>query len=154
MYTLLPIVLLTGLTLYALIHVHRVLKDLLTASWVRCVGMIETYDVKEREVNSTYSLGSYTVIALNRFKYSYCVKGKRYEGTRVSWAFPQSMLREIVQSSYDEIFENAPNITIFYNPKNPSQSVVLKGLRVYHMVNLLPALFLIVFVVWFLYSIP
>ncbi|GEM_PF-5485299 len=154
LYTLLPVLLFAGLSLYALTQVYRVVRDVLTSSWVRCTGKIETYDVKEREVHSTYSLGSYTVIVLNRFKYRYSVQGRNYEGVRVSWAFPRSMLRELVKSSYDEIFRNAPDITIFYNPGNPSQAVVLRGLRAYHLMNLLPALFLVIFVIWFRYSIP
>jgi len=153
MYTLFPIILFVGVSLYALMHIYRIARDMLTASWVSCVGKIETYDVKKREINSTYSLGSYAVIVLKRFKYSYSVKGTRYEGVRVSWAFPESMLEEVVKSSYYEIFKNAPNIKVFYNPKRPSQSVVLKGLRVYHLVNVLPALFVVMFIAWFVHAV-
>ncbi len=151
LYTLLPIILFAGLALYAVALLWKVMRDVLTRSWSRCTGKIMTYDVKLRGGFS--SPGSYEVIVLNRLKYTYSVGGRTYENHMVSWVFSQSMLREIIEGCYTEVFSKAPGVDVYYNPKKPSQAVLLKGLRGYHAVIALPAVFLCIFVLWVVYSI-
>jgi len=103
LYTLLPIILFAGLALYAIALTGKVIRDVLTRSWLRCTGKIVTYDDKLRDVSSSH--GSYRVIVLNRLKYSYSVRRKTYDNHMLSWAFPQSMFREIIEGCYTEVYQ-------------------------------------------------
>jgi len=107
LHTLLPIILFVGLALYAVALTGKAIRDGLTGSWSRCTGKMVTYDFKLRDVSSSH--GSYQVIVLNRLKYTYSVRGKTYDNLLVSWAFPQSMLMEIIEGSYTEVFIKAPD---------------------------------------------
>lgn len=49
--------------------------------------------------------------------YKHEVKGKEYESNLIGYGFPMNMSVLYVDKTLNNIFETAPNLKVYYNPK-------------------------------------
>lgn len=105
--------------LYAVVSVFRGLS---TYAWRRADGVLANSRVEE-------SPAMYGNSYRPRATYSYMVDGKTYLGTRiyfgddVYWNSPGAAERMLSKIS------DTPSLTVYYEASNPSESVLLRGVR-------------------------
>ncbi len=132
-----------ALCLYALFSVVAIYKDFATKSWSSCSGKLVHWDMRKFDATNVDSFGSNEIICLRKLVYEYSVGQRTYTGNRISWSFPtdSSLINAnsswIVEQYYNRIFKQSPQLVVFYNPGKPSVSVLLPGLKSYHLIRLL-----------------
>lgn len=115
------VLILGGLGLFLVIHSQRSKsKALQSQSWPEIKGLITESRIKEK---SDPEMGtSYTPIV----RYNYQVEGVMYEGKRI--AFGSGMEFNIWQKAaeYLKPYPVDTEVSVFYNPDNPSDSVLIQ----------------------------
>ena len=109
-----------------------------TRYWASTVGQIHSLGLKKFGISNDLSEQQYRGKAL----YSYVVNGKTYEGTRISpWVFVTNynakglLLKQ--QSGINMPTEDT--VTIYYNPKKPQKSFLIKANKFGILVTLIVA---------------
>mgnify|MGYP003384001576 CR=1 FL=1 len=117
----------------------RAIKSL---GWPQSTGEIQKSGVKEVTVGgNTTDMGAHSAIQVN-YQYSYIVNGRSYRSQRVT------MSDKVVKtgrtlSSLSKQFKTGQDVRVYYNPNNPSYSVLKKGPDIYcFTVIVTPALML------------
>jgi len=109
--------------------VLNMLYSLLATQWpktpgeVAYAGVDEDYDGSE---GSTYK-------PIIEFKYT--VRGKEYTSNRLAFGFMYTGFK-FLATDICRKYSNRPNIMVSYNSKKPQNSVLLTGLRLFHVVQL------------------
>ena len=83
--------------------------------------------------------------------YKHEVKRKEYESNLIGYGFPMNMSVLYVDKTLNNIFETAPNLKVYYNPKKPDVSVLTAGLKMYHVVKMLG--YLLIIIVFYVFGI-
>jgi hypothetical protein len=117
-----------GVFILILLHTfYSALKSLFASSWPKANGEIVYAGILEEDdgESSTYK-------PVIEFKYK--VKGKVYTSNTFAFGFMASSFR-FLSSSIFKRYRNRPYVKVFYNPKKPSQGVLLTGIRFFHIFN-------------------
>ena len=109
-----------------------------TRFWATTVGNIHNLGLKKFDISNDLSEQQYRGKAL----YSYSVNGQTYEGTRISpWVFVTNynakglLLKQ--QAGID--MPTKDTVTVYYNPKKPQKSFLLKASKFGILVTLISA---------------
>ena len=109
-----------------------------TRFWATTVGTIHSLGLKKFGISNDLSEQQYRGKAL----YSYSVNGQTYEGTRISpWVFVTNynakglLLKQ--QAGID--MPTKDTVTVYYNPKKPQKSFLLKASKFGILVTLISA---------------
>ena len=113
-------------TIFVSIEVVNLVRSLRAAKWKTAKGKIEDWDIHY----STDSEG--TNLTINKLQYSYSVAGQNYLSSRVGFGFPWIMDSLFVGNTIEKILESAPELKIYYNPKVPSESTLVVGMKTFH----------------------
>ena len=68
-------------------------------------------------------------------EYKYDVYGKEYHSKRFAFGYAMSGFCFLAEMIYNK-YKNHPMVTVYYNPKNPKSAVLLRGVRIFQLVNL------------------
>jgi len=68
-------------------------------------------------------------------EYKYVVYGKEYYSKRFAFGYIMSSFRFLAKMIFNK-YKNHPIVTVYYNPKNPNSAVLLRGVRIFQLVNL------------------
>tara|TARA_B110000459_G_scaffold203300_1_gene259261 strand:- start:89 stop:715 length:627 start_codon:yes stop_codon:yes gene_type:complete len=97
-----------------------IIADIGTGDWEPVDGIVENSYVStstDGEGGTTYCL---------HVDYQYTVDGRTYDGERISYTAENSCNSWSANS--DDEYPEGKEITVYYNPTNPSESVLLPGL--------------------------
>lgn len=118
--------LISAATIFTLIEFINLFRSLKATSWKTAKGKIEDWDIH-------YSAdGEGTNLATNKLKYSYSVSGNKYLSDRVAFGFPWFMDSLLAGNTIENALKSAPELKIYYNPKLPSESTLVVGMKVFH----------------------
>ena len=113
-------------TIFMLIEVINLIRSLRAARWKTAKGKIEDWDIH-------YSAdGEGTNLITNKLQYSYSVSGNDYLSNRVAFGFPWFMDSLLAGNAIEKALESAPKLKIYYNPKSPSESTLIVGMKTFH----------------------
>ena len=68
-------------------------------------------------------------------EYKYCVRGKEYHSKRFAFGYIESNDRFLAKAILNK-FKNKSYVTVYFDPKNPKNAVLLRGIRIFHLINL------------------
>ncbi|WNO11277.1 DUF3592 domain-containing protein [Teredinibacter sp. KSP-S5-2] len=114
-----------------LYSLYSILLSQAANSWSTVSGKIEFHGVEE----SRDSDGDLMYEA--KVEYSYEFRGRRYTGKRIGFGLGSWNIKWLVWSAYREATKMAPRATVFVNPRNPKLATLLKGIKSFHVVNVL-----------------
>ncbi|HHH36808.1 MAG TPA: DUF3592 domain-containing protein [Gammaproteobacteria bacterium] len=78
------------------------------------------------------------------FRYTYDVKGKRYEGSRVTFSDHVNKFEKSIRKLQKQ-YQGSDSIKVYYNPEKPEESVLVPGASIYNFTPLITsALFIAV----------
>jgi hypothetical protein len=126
-----PVLLIVGLLILALgipgaCHITRKYrrKADATTSWPNTKGVILSSKVKEPPRSSSGS-GRTQATHVPRIRYTYTVNGRKYEGSRhtIGHVKGKTASEELVAR-----FPKGKIVTVYYDPKDPSQAVLVRGM--------------------------
>jgi len=78
-------------------------------------------------------------------RYNYVVEEQEYRSEQVAYGYPPEAFRMLAQSDLQQALENAPEVTVYYDPRKPEVSVLMNGFKRFHAARML--LILVVFIV-------
>ncbi len=73
------------------------------------------------------------------FRYTYCVKGRRYHGKRVTFSDHVNKFTSSVRTLQNK-FADKETIEVYYNPENPEESVLVPGPSLYNFTPMITSL--------------
>ncbi len=103
--------------------------SLLATQWPKARGKVAYAGVDEDYDGSEG--GSYKPV----IEFKYTVRGKEYISNRFAFGFLSSGFKLLAIDIYRK-YSNRPNVMVSYNPKKPQNSVLLTGIRLFHVVQL------------------
>ncbi len=117
---------------------YRIFQATTSTGWPFVIGELESSELKEviyrgREADGRPDEASAWVV---NFKYSYQIAGKEYHGSRVTYSDGINKTRRALRKLQDK-YQGKSQIQIYYNPKNPNQSVLVPGLSVFNLTPLI-----------------
>jgi hypothetical protein len=110
-----------GLLVYLILEVLNIVRNIEARKWGTTSGYVTEDDVNV-EMNS---------LMVSTITYRYSVSGKEYTSQRIAYATLGSIFT-VLKDSYIKSKE----LTVYYNPRNPSISVLIPGFRAFHFINL------------------
>ena len=105
-----------------------VLRSVAASTWPKVKGEVVYAGIQEEDDGE-----SSTFMPVVEFKYK--VRGRAYESTSFAFGFTASSFRFLSSSIYKK-YRNRPYIKVYYNPKKPSQAVLLTGVRFFHIFDI------------------
>ena len=124
---------------------YRIYQATTSTGWPFVTGELESTALKEvvyrgREADGSRDEASAWVV---NFKYSYAVANKKYQGSRVTYSDGINKTVRALRKLQDR-YRGKSQIQVYYNPKNPNQSVLVPGLDIFNFTPLLTsALFIL-----------
>ena len=103
-----------------------------TERWRSTTGTLENADD-----------ASAAVSANARYSYSYQVDDQSYRSKHIGFGFPDNFADLVAKSEIARINAAAPNVEVFYDPRKPDVSVLVRGFQPYHAVRMLPVIVLL-----------
>ncbi len=70
-----------------------------------------------------------------RIRYSYTIDEKDFSSNCVGFGFPYRNERLVARGVRDSLLSGAPNLTVFYDPRKPEDSVLIAGFQRFHAVK-------------------
>ena len=106
--------------------------------WPFVLGDLESADLREavyrgREVGGGADQASAWRVD---FKYSYTVADTKYQGTRVTFSDSVNKTMRSLRALQNH-YRGRSQVKVYYNPKNPAQSLLLPGLSVFNFTPLI-----------------
>jgi len=127
--------------LLALLHEIRLgLLSLRAKNWTQTEGSIEKWDI------STGSEGEDGQVYVKNMEYKYSVGEVVHCSKRIGFGFPYEITFFFAHGALNEVLAFAPAVTPYYNPKNPAESTLVTGFRLYHLMRLWTVLFVLLFI--------
>ena len=104
------------------------LRSVLACFWPKAKGEI-TYAGISEEYEADGSTFSPVI------EYKYKVRGKEYHSDNFAYGFVSSGFK-FVSNSIFKRYRNRPFVDVYYNPKNPKQSVLIVGVTMFHIFSI------------------
>ncbi len=73
-------------------------------------------------------------LSIEKFVYSYKVNDTEYKSTNIGFGVPRKS--GYSEAALNQVLINAPEVVVYFNPRNPQVSTLIVGLKQYHLVNL------------------
>ena len=124
---------------------YRIFQGSTSTRWPFVIGELESNDLKEviykgRDAGGGADEASAWVV---NFKYSYTVANKKYDRSRVTYSDGINKTMRALRKLQDK-YQGQSQIQVYYNPKNPNQSVLVPGLSIFNFTPLITsALFIL-----------
>ena len=116
---------------------YRIFQATASTAWPFVIGELESTGLKEVVYRGRDVDGS------RNFKYNYAVANKKYQGSRVTYSDGINKTLRALRKLQDR-YRGKSQILVYYNPKNPSQSVLVPGLHIFNFTPLITsALFIL-----------
>jgi len=117
---------------------YRILQAVASKRWPFVLGELESSDLREavyrgREVGGGADEASAWLVD---FKYSYTVADKKYRGKRVTYSDSVNKTMRALRKLQDR-YRGKSQIQVYYNPKNPQQSVLVPGPSIFNFTPLI-----------------
>ena len=111
-----------------------------TERWRRTPGILVAYDSNSRD-------GDFEVVSPERdLEYTYEVEGAEFQSNHVGYGFPTTGWEYLARDAVDIVTAGAPEVTVYYDPRKPEESVLICGYQRFHLFRLLPCLLLLLLV--------
>ena len=124
---------------------YRIFQATASTAWPFVIGELESTGLKEvvyrgRDVDGSRDEASALTV---NFKYNYAVANNKYQGSRVTYSDGINKTLRALRKLQDR-YRGKSQILVYYNPKNPSQSVLVPGLHIFNFTPLITsALFIL-----------
>lgn len=118
------LVLLTGILIY---FIYGALLNILAARWPKTSGRVLSSEIK-RDDNAEVTTWSPLI------EYKYEIKGQEYTSKNIAFGLFAGF--KFLASPIYKDFQSDSQIEVSYNPKMPQQSVILTGLKFFHLFNI------------------
>lgn len=124
---------------------YRIFQGTTSTRWPFVIGELESTDLKEviykgRDARGGPDEASAWVV---NFKYRYTVADRKYNGTRVTYSDGINKTMRALRKLQDK-YQGKSQMQVYYNPKNPNQSVLVPGLSIFNFTPLITsALFIL-----------
>ncbi len=117
---------------------YRIFQAAASKQWPFVLGELESNDLREvvyrgRDYDGTLDQASAWVV---NFSYSYTVAGKTYRGKRVTFSDGINKTMHALRRLQDK-YQGKSQIQVYYNPKNPAQSLLVPGLSIFNFTPLI-----------------
>ena len=117
---------------------YRIYQGTSSTHWPFVIGELESADLKQaiyqgREFGGGPDSVSAWVV---NFKYAYTVADKKYEGSRVTYSDGVNKTQRALRKLRDS-YQGRSQMRVYYNPKNPGQSVLVPGLSLFNFTPLI-----------------
>lgn len=106
-------------------------KAINSNDWPQAQGKITSSEIVQR--SRTHRTGKRITIYSARIHYQYAVDNKSLTNHQLKWADRNSSGK--VEQNMNNKYPVDANVTVFYNPENPSVSVLQKGLSLGHILT-------------------
>ncbi|MDB4474167.1 DUF3592 domain-containing protein [Opitutaceae bacterium] len=121
-----PILILVGIIVTAY-GANKVWLGYQSSNWPQTPGIVRSIGVEESYKTEKSGSGSHRYKVYEaQLTYDYQVAGRSYTGDRISFGHGPTRQRHPVQSVVDGL-PIGSGVTVYYQPDNPSQSVLLPG---------------------------
>ena len=132
--------------------IHRIFQGVTSSQWPFVFGELESTDLKEviyegRDSDGTVDLASAWVV---NFRYSYSVSDRKYDGSRVTYSDGINKTSRALRKLQKK-YQGKSLIQVYYNPKNPDESVLVPGLNIFNFTPLITSV-LFILTGFFIYS--
>lgn len=106
--------------------------------WPFVIGELESTDLKEVVYRGRDAGGGPDEAAawVVDFRYRYSVADRKYEGSRVTYSDGINKTMRALRKLQDR-YKGKSQIQVYYNPKNPKQSVLVPGLSLFNFTPLI-----------------
>ena len=124
------LVLIVGLIIFflAIKQIINLILSMRAKNWPTAEGKLDKWNIRIED----YSDGE---LDINEFKYSYEADGTEYISEKIGFGFPIWIDKTFAEKSLDHVLENSPKLKIYYNPKKPTESVLVVGIQIYHLIT-------------------
>jgi hypothetical protein len=128
----------------ATFFVYRIFQGVASSQWPFVIGELESTDLKEiiykgRDNYGTADQASAWVV---NFRYSYSVLDKKYDGSRVTYSDGINKTSRALHRLQKK-YQGKSLIQVYYNPKNPNESVLIPGLSIFNFTPLITSVLFI-----------
>ena len=122
----------------SLIFLSKALEAIKTIKWPSVNGNLNSTELKTIVYQGVYEGGTRdgAVATVTNFQYSYSVDGTDYVGGRATMSdFVNKTGNYLI--TLQEKYKGRSYITVYYNPNNPSKSVLITGPSLYNFTPLI-----------------
>jgi hypothetical protein len=122
-------------------------KALNSNEWPRVQGEVTKSEIIERR--RTTKTGDRITVYSAKIHFQYTVDGKQYTANQTKWADHHSSKK--IEQTLNARYSTGSNVTVYFNPNNPGNAVLQKGLGMGHVLTGLFLLVSIAAMAWALY---
>ena len=117
---------------------YRIFQAARSKRWPFVLGELESTDLREavyrgRQVNGEPDEAAAWVVD---FRYRYTVADKNFEGTKVTYSDGINKTMRALRRLQDK-YQGKSQVRVYYNPKNPAQSLLVPGLTLFNFTPLI-----------------
>jgi Protein of unknown function (DUF3592) len=117
---------------------YRISQAISSTRWPSVVGELESAEMKEviyrgRQAHGGPDEASAWVV---NFRYAYTVADKQYDGSRVTYSDGINKTMRALHR-LEKKYKGESLIQVYYNPRNPKQSVLVPGLSLFNFTPLI-----------------
>lgn len=106
-------------------------KAINSNNWPQAQGQVTSTELVQRK--HTFKTGKPITVYSEKIHYQYAVAGNTYTNHQLK--FIDHTSSEKVEQAMNSKYSTGANVTVFYNPKNPSESLLQKGLSLGHILT-------------------
>lgn len=123
----------------------RIFQAVTSNHWPFVIGELESSELKEvvfrgRQLDGGADEASARVV---NFRYRYTVADREYQGKRVTYSDGVNKTARALRKLQDR-YQGQSLVRVYYNPKNPDQSLLVPGLSIFNITPLITsALFIL-----------
>ena len=116
-------------------EIYHVIRSIRSKTWPSTLGNITLWKYQRRferpppDFQATDGVG----YSLQRLQYTFTVQGVEHSATKIGLGFPMTIHDQGYQKVLASLFANAPELRVFYNPDNHSESVLITGVTRFHV---------------------
>ena len=121
-------------------EIINLIKSIVAINWKMASGKIRNWDMHYSDD------GDSTNLVVNNLDYSYSVAGIDYTSKRIAFGFPTIMEALYVGNEFERVLSDAPSLMVYYDAKNPKVSVLMVGIKVFHLFKIFALLLVLTFI--------
>lgn len=123
-------VLVAAFGLLLLREVRLAMASIRAQRWRTAAGFLVDRGLSSRDVQDAEGF------SLKGLRYGFSAEGKDYRSSQLGFGYPAAAERIFARRVIDSVLVNAPAVEVFYNPRNPDISVLVRGFLPFHMARL------------------